>query len=54
MSEPTFDQNLQRLRRDYEAYAENRVAERVVESLLHRLDSASHRNGSSSPDGDDG
>jgi UDP:flavonoid glycosyltransferase YjiC (YdhE family) len=54
MGEPTFDQNLQRLRRDYEAYVENRVAERAVESLLHRLDRTSHHHGSSSPGRNDG
>jgi UDP:flavonoid glycosyltransferase YjiC (YdhE family) len=48
MSEPTFDRNLRRLRRDYAAYVENGVAERVVEAMLHPLDRSSHRNGSSS------
>jgi UDP:flavonoid glycosyltransferase YjiC (YdhE family) len=34
MNEPGFAGNISRLRRHYEAYRENRVAERVVQSLL--------------------
>lgn len=36
LAEPRFAANLARLRRHYAAYAENRVAERAVESLLGR------------------
>ena len=49
MSEPSFDQNLRRLRRDYTAYVENRVAERVVGGMLDPLDRSSDRSHSSSP-----
>ncbi len=34
LDEPHFETNLSRLRKRYEAYGENRVAEQVVESLL--------------------
>ena len=34
LAEPHFARNLERLRASYAAYAEDRVAERVVESLL--------------------
>ena len=36
LREPGFQTNLRRLRHQYATYAENRVAERVVESLLGR------------------
>ena len=38
LHEPYFRINLARLRRQYQAYAENRVAEAVVESLLRSRD----------------
>jgi hypothetical protein len=34
LSEPHFETNLNGLRRRYAAYTENRVAERVIETLL--------------------
>jgi UDP:flavonoid glycosyltransferase YjiC (YdhE family) len=49
MSDPTVKQNLGRLRRDYVAYVEQRVAERAVESLLQRFDGSAVRKGSASP-----
>lgn len=38
LNEPEFQTNLNRMRAHYEAYVENRVAERVVESLVARSD----------------
>jgi UDP:flavonoid glycosyltransferase YjiC (YdhE family) len=49
LGEPHFEANLSRLRHEYAAYVENRVAERVVESLLGSANTKPSEPGASMP-----